>query len=99
MTDDWLCQIDQKKIVGAVLLDFSAAFDVIDHKLLLNKLNAYGFEVGAVRWLESYLTNRTQLVYFNGSFSRTNSLVCGVPQGSCLGPLLFSIFINDLPCV
>ena len=55
MTDDWLKSIDDRKLVGAVLLDFSAAFDVIDHELLLGKLKYYGFKSAALSWMESYL--------------------------------------------
>lgn len=99
MTDDWLKYIDHQNIVGAVLLDFSAAFDIIDHSLLQGKLKCYGFTPSALAWVESYLTDRTQKVYFNGSFSEVRSVACGIPQGSSLGPLLFSIFTNDLPLV
>lgn len=97
MTDDWLRQIDDKNIVGAVLLDFSAAFDVIDHELLLGKLFTYGFGNNAIKWVRSYLSDRSQCVFFNGALSGLKSVVCGLPQGSCLGPLLFSVFTNDLP--
>ena len=60
MTNDWLREIDNKKIVGAVLLDFSAAFDIINHSMLLEKCTCYGFT--AILWIESYLSNRTQSV-------------------------------------
>lgn len=97
MTDEWLKEIDKKNIVGAVLLDFSAAFDLVDHKLLLNKLMYYGFAPTVLSWMESYLFNRTQRVFFNGSFSDATDVESGIPQGSSLGPLLFSIFTNDFP--
>ena len=91
MSDDWLKEIDNKKIVGAVVLDFSAAFDIIDHNLLYR-----GFKTSAISWIQSYLSNITQSVFFNGSFSNVKHVKCGVLQGSSLGPLLFSILTNDL---
>jgi hypothetical protein len=57
MTDDWLREMDDKMIVGAVLLDFSAAFDIIDHNLLLEELMCYGFTPPAIMWIKSYLSN------------------------------------------
>ena len=66
--------MDQQNIVGAELLDFSAAFDVIDHSLLLKKLKCYGFTPSAIAWIESYLTNSTQKVFFNGSTSNARHI-------------------------
>ena len=80
---------------GAVLLDFSAAFDIIDQSLLLEKRMCYGFTHPAIMWIKSYLNNRTQRVFFNGSLSNIIQLESGIPQGSCLGPLLFSTL--DMP--
>ena len=99
MTDDWLRGIDNSLLSGAVMLDFSAAFDLIDHKLLIEKLTHYGFGPMAISWFENYLSFRTQQVFLNGTLSNSINIDCGVPQGSCLGPLLFSIFTNDLPLV
>ena len=67
--DDWLREIYDKKIVGAVLLDFRAAFDIIDHSMLLEKCMCCGFTPPAILWIKSYLSNRTQRVFFNGSLS------------------------------
>jgi hypothetical protein len=80
-------------IVGAVLLDFSAAFDIIDHDLLLKKLST-----SAILWIWSYLSNRTQRVLFNGSFSNAKYVKCGVPQGSSLGQALYSFLLLPMTC-
>jgi hypothetical protein len=87
MTDDWLREMDDKMIVGAVLFD-SAAFDIINNSLLLEKLMCYGFTPPAFMWIKSYLSNRTQRVFFNGSLSSIIPLESGIPQSSCLGSLL-----------
>lgn len=87
--------IDKRMMVRTVLLDFSVAFD----GLLRTKLTTYGFSSTAINWMNSYLSNRLQSVVFNGSFSSPECLPCGVPQGSCLRPLLFSTFTNNTPHV
>ena len=85
----------EKLIVGAVLLDFSAAFGIIDHNLCW-ELMFYGFSTSALNARYGKLSNRTQRVFFNGSFSYIKHVKCDVLQGISLGPLHFSIFTNDL---
>ena len=88
--------IDSGKIIFSIFLDFRKAFDTVDHRILLSKLNTYGIRGLALDWFGSYLSNRKQHVFINNSDSKHKFINYGVPQGSILGPLLFLVFINDI---
>ena len=78
------------------LLDFSKAFNTVNHSILLNKLQKYGIRGTPLQWFTNYLTNRQQYVAIQNAQSTQQTVVCGVPQGSTLGPLLFLLYINDI---
>ena len=99
MYDTWITAVDAGELAGVCLLDMSAAFDLVDHDLLLKKLRLYGFKEDAISWLNSYLSDRRQCVSIDGSLSRLEPVPTGVPQGSILGPILYILFTNELPDV
>ena len=82
--------------IGIGVFLHKKAFDTVNHKILLNKLYHYGIGGNVFNWFESYLTNRSQLVLFNGKISDIRDVTCRVPQGSFLGPLLFNLYLNEL---
>ena len=88
--------LDNKTFACGVFVDLEKAFDTVNHRILLSKLEHYGIRGRANCWLKSYLSNRDQCVKLNGCTSTKQAITCGVPQGSILGPLLFIIYINDM---
>ena len=99
MFDNWVEAAEGKKVSAVCMLDMSAAFDVVNHDILLRKLHFYGFDDNSLQWMLSYLTSRTQSVCIDGSMSNPLEITTGVPQGSILGPLSYIIYTNELPDV
>ena len=96
LTDSMYDHFNQNKYTLGVSRDISKAFDTVDHTILIDKINSYGIKNNSFKWFSSYLSNRTQFIQAGAIKTFSLDIICGGPQGSILGPLLFIIYVNDL---
>ena len=97
LVSQWSLNIENKQLTGVAFVDLRKAFDTVDHELLISKLISIGCSEESVKWFKSYLSDREQITNFKGKTSHSLIIKMGVPQGSILGPLLFSIYVNSMP--